>query len=164
MMPERRCEKCDVTTLDMFCPKCGSLTTFIQNRAPPKSKRGETFIVSISQGANFSRGLRVKKEDRKKYFNKREETVILHLDDERCVATLPKSFWGSSADIKVAKDHKEKNYLTKWMEKHGLLPISLAEKRKGRPDLLFMIVAQPEMEFKVRIPTEEELQELIQES
>lgn len=159
----RVCNRCKKETELMFCPTCHVLT--YPPRAPgsaPRSVVGETFDCTIWQGPNRSRGIEVSQSDRDKYFSRKTDMIVLHIEGKRTIATLGPQFWKKPAVIRKAVDDNGKDQLAKFFEKHHLLPPQQSLKEKGVVDTVVFEVVTPMEEFKVVAAERQEDEEPIE--
>lgn len=148
----RVCSRCRKETEEMFCPNCHVLTHPPKiSTEPVTSAAGETFECTIWQGPTRSRGIEVTPADRDKFFSKEHGMVILHIEGLRTVAKLGAGFWKKPAIIKRAHGDDGKEQLSKFIEKHHLLPPEQSLQEKGIVDTLVFEVLQPSEEFKVSV-------------
>lgn len=152
MTAMRVCNRCKKETDEMFCPACHVLTY------PPKtavatseSVPGDSFECTIWQGPNRSRGIEVPVHERDRYFDKKSGEVVLHIEGRRTVAKLGSQFWKKPAVIRKAVSEDGKEQLTKFFEKHHLLPPSQSMKEKGIVDTVVFEVVTPMEEFKLSV-------------
>lgn len=148
----RVCKRCRKETNQVFCPTCRVLT--FPTGSPdtgPVSAAGESFECTIWQGPNRSRGIEVPVGMRDKFFSKRNEEVVLHIEGKRTVAKLGQGFWKKPAVIKKALTDNGMDELIKFFEKHHLLPPEQSMKEKGIVDTLVFEVVTPREEFKVTV-------------
>ncbi len=144
------CKKCDVDVEGPFCPKCKSLTTTkIIIQEDTKGKTGDTFECTIWPGPNNSKGIRVG-ANRDRYFVK-GISPTLYLDDISCKAKITEGFWNKCPEIRIALDENGNDFLEKWMQKYGLQPKNVAEKLRGKADVIIMTVIEPTRVFKVTV-------------
>ena len=87
--------------------------------------------------------------ERDKYFSKKQDLVVLHIEGRRTVATLGSQFWKKPAVIKKAVDDAGRDQLVKFFEKHHLLPPAQSIKEKGIVDTVVFEVVVPCEEFKI---------------
>jgi len=156
----RVCTRCKRETDLMFCPSCHVLTH--PPRGPesaPSSASGDSFEATIWQGPNRSRGIEVNSRDRDKFFGKGSEMVVLHIDGRRTIGRLGPGFWKKPAVIKKALSDDGRDQLTKFFEKHHLLPPPQSLKEKGIVDTLVFEVVTPKEEFKVTVVERKESME-----
>lgn len=156
----RVCKRCRKETAQMFCPTCKVLTFPVS--APetgPSTETGDSFECTIWQGPNRSRGIEISPRDRDKYFSKRNEEVVLHIDGRRTVAKLGVGFWKKPAVIKKALTDNGRDELIKFFEKHHLLPPEQSLKEKGIVDTLIFEVVTPREEFKITVVERQEADE-----
>jgi len=148
----RVCNRCKKETEQMFCPSCKVLTypPRAQGTAPV-SAMGDLFDCTIWQGPNRSRGIEVSQSDRVKYFSKDHNMVVLLIEGRRAVATLGPQFWKKPSVIKKAVDDAGRDQLTKFFEKHHLLPPPQSMKEKGIVDTVVFEVITPSEEFKIGV-------------
>jgi hypothetical protein len=148
----RVCNRCRKETEQMFCPTCHVLT--YPPRAAgsaPISAAGESFDATIWQGPNRSRGIEISSGERDKFFSKKHELVVLHIEGRRTVATLGQQFWKKPSVIKKAVDDAGRDQLVKFFEKHHLLPPDQSMKEKGIVDIVVFEVVVPCEEFKIAV-------------
>ncbi|OGS56576.1 MAG: hypothetical protein A3K60_00355 [Euryarchaeota archaeon RBG_19FT_COMBO_56_21] len=148
----RVCNRCRKETEQMFCPACHVLT--YPPRAAgsaPTSAAGEFFDATIWQGPNRSRGIEIAQNERDKYFSKKQDLVVLHIEGRRTVATLGQQFWKKPAVIRKAVDDAGREQLVKFFEKHHLLPPAQSIKEKGIVDTVVFEVVVPCEEFKIAV-------------
>jgi hypothetical protein len=156
----RICNRCKRETDLMFCPACKVLTypPRAQGTAPI-SATGDVFDCTIWQGPSRSRGIEVSQSDREKYFSKDHDMVVLHIESRRTVATLGAQFWKKPAVIKKAVDDAGRDQLSKFFEKHHLLPPQQSMKEKGIVDTVIFEVVTPREEFKISVAERKEHEE-----
>jgi hypothetical protein len=141
----------------MFCPNCHVLT--YPPRAAgttPTSATGDTFDCTIWQGPNRSRGIEVPPSEREKFFSKKQDMVVLHIEGKRTVAPLGPQFWKKPAVIKKSVDDSGRDQLIKFFEKHHLLPPQQSIKEKGIVDTIVFEVITPMEEFKIGVTERQE--------
>ena len=149
----RYCRQCNSETDKMFCPVCGA-PTYPTPREQPKSKAGDKFVCTIWSGE--MEGISIGKVNREKYFSIRKKIIILDIEGVHCTAKLHDGFWGDCPEIRVARDDKGNNYLAKWIKKNKLYPPEKSIELKGREDFVCFEVVEPEKEFRVFLPKNEE--------
>ncbi len=136
----------------MFCPDCRVLTSPPKRaEAPATSAEGDVFECTIWQAPNRNRGIEVIPQNRDKFFSKEHEMIVLHLEGVRTIAKLGSGFWRKPAVIKKAVREDGKDLLSKFMEKHHLLPPQQSLKEKGVIDMVVFEVVVPSEEFKVSV-------------
>jgi hypothetical protein len=148
----RVCHRCRKETDQMFCPTCHVLT--YPPRAAgmaPSSATGDTFDCTIWQGPNRSRGIEVPPSERDKYFSKDHDMIVLHMEGRRTVVNLGPQFWKKPSVIKKAVDENGRDQLTKFFEKHHLLPPQQSMKEKGIVDTVVFEVITPMEEFRISV-------------
>lgn len=153
----RVCKRCRKETGQMFCPSCKVLT-FPAGSAEAASTTvtGDSFECTVWQGPNRSRGIEIPVRERDKYFSKRNEEVVLHIDGRRAVAKLGVGFWKKPAVIKRALTDNGRDELIKFFEKHHLLPPEQSLKEKGIVDTIVFEVISPREEFKITVVERQE--------
>ena len=148
----RICSRCKTETDSMFCPTCHVLTQPSKRvEATPTSVPGDSFECTVWQGSNRSRGIQIQTSDRDAYFAKNHDMVILHIDGLRTIAKLGVGFWKKPCVIKKATSDDGKEQLSKFLEKHHLLPPEYSLKEKGIVDTLVFEVITPTEEFKITV-------------
>lgn len=153
----RVCPRCRRETSDMFCPSCHVLTYPPKAAgAAPQSAAGETFEATIWQGPNRSRGIEIPTSARDKYFSKKTDMVVLHIEGKRTIAKLGPPFWKRPSVIKKAVSDDGKDQLIKLLEKHHLLPREQSMKEKGIVDTIIFEVVTPLEEFKLSVTERQE--------
>ncbi len=156
----RVCKRCRKETNQMFCPTCKVLTfPASAPEAAPSTATGDSFECTVWQGPNRSRGIEISQHDRDKYFSKRNEEVVLHIDGRRSVAKLGVGFWKKPAVIKKALLDNGRDELIKFFEKHHLLPPDQSLKEKGIVDTIVFEVITPREEFKITVVERQESDE-----
>ncbi len=159
----RICTRCRGETEEMFCPRCRVLTQPSKaTEVSTPSSSGDSFESTIWQGPSRSRGILIQTDDRDRYFSKSHDMVVLHIDGIRTIAKLGAGFWKKPSVIKKANSDDGKEQLSKFLEKHHLLPPEHSLKEKGIVDTLVFEVISPTEEFKVTVAErrEEEDEEL----
>lgn len=148
----RVCKRCRKETGQMFCPTCKVLTFPVGSpEVVPTTATGDSFECTIWQGPNRSRGIEIAVSDRDRYFSRRNEEVVLHIDGKRAVAKLGVGFWKKPAVIKKALTDNGRDELIRFFEKHHLLPPEQSLKEKGIVDTLIFEVISPREEFKITV-------------
>lgn len=156
----RVCKRCRKETGQMFCPTCKVLTFPVSSPdAGPTTATGDSFECTIWQGPNRSRGIEISVHDRDRYFIKRNEEVVLHIDGKRTVAKLGVGFWKKPAVIKRALTDNGRDELIRFFEKHHLLPPEQSLKEKGIVDTLIFEVITPREEFKITVVERQDSEE-----
>lgn len=111
------------------------------------SKIGDRMICSIWSGNQP--GIYIGFPKRREYFSKHYNDVIIDIDGEKCIASLPPSFWRSCPEIRVARSKTNFNVLMNWIRKNGLLSPRESIKKKGRKDTVILEVIEPYRKFKL---------------
>ena len=98
---------------DFYKMEAGKMIVTAWNNGTPNNKTGAGY------------GVKIKREDRDKYFQRTWSSVIIELNDEEVVnVKLSNSFWKNCTELRSAK-------IGKWMLDNGIAPWP-----KGRPPVL----------------------------
>lgn len=97
-------------------------------------------------------GISIGRENRDRFFSRRNARIQLIIDKHMCLVELVDNFWTTCPEIRVAKDEVGTNYLESWIIEHGLLPPGASVKLRGKPDKVLLEVVIPEERFRVLIP------------
>lgn len=98
-------------------------------------------ICSIWSG--YQPGIYIGLPNRRNHFSKEHNEIIIEIDREDCITSLPSSFWRSCPEIRVARSKTGFNVLQNWIKKHNLLPPKESIEKKGRKDTVVLSVIEP---------------------
>lgn len=148
----RVCNRCKRETDSIFCPHCHVLTYPPKaTESEPTSAAGDSFEATIWQGPNRTRGIEIPQTARDKFFKKDSDVVVLIIDGRRTIAKLGSGFWKKPSVIRKALSDDGRDQLTKFLEKHHLLPPQQSLKEKGVVDTLQFEVLTPKEEFRITV-------------
>ena len=112
--------------------------------------KGERFEATIWSGEEL--GIRIGVPNRDRFFSRKNDHVVLIIDDNHYSARIPNSFWSKCPEIRVASDSQHFNVLQSWIESHGLQPQSAAKALHGKKDTVMLEVVEPEVAFRLMVP------------
>jgi len=147
----KHCSRCNLDTAEAFCTRCGSLAkpSLSGPETPSKGAPGQTFECVIWQGQ--TRGIKIGRVSRKRFFSVRKSRIELVINDEVCLAELADNFWTTCPEIRVALDGNGANRLSAWIEAQGLMAPGASIRLRGKEDKVVMEVVVPEERFRVTV-------------